>query len=376
MTLPSICPACAPHVAHAPGECSDCKCRIESRPYKSEFVVRGFNKTYFRQRTGIGPMFGGTKVQAHRFATQREVADEMNAWPIVAVGCKVESVPPRSEPPLKPFLKWAGGKRQLLPELLKTIEGFGPFKHYYEPFVGGGALFFALRAAHPARERKPGWAFQVTLGDANERLIRTYLGVRNDAQQVIDCLKDKPYQKKFYLAERARKPDLFDDDSELAAWFIYLNKAGFNGLYRVNSKDEFNVPFGRYDNPLICDEVTLRACALALRGTKCVAGDFEKLVKTAERGDLAYFDPPYVPVNATSDFTSYTVGGFGVRDQERLRDCALRLKMRGVHVILSNADVPLVRRLYRGFTIRAVSARRAINSKATSRGAVGEVIIT
>jgi DNA adenine methylase len=155
-----------------------------------------------------------------------------------------------------------------------------------------------------------------------------------------------------------------------------LNKCGFNGLYRVNKAGKFNVPFGRYTNPTICDADGLRACAAALHKTKLVIGDFEKTVKSAERGDLVYFDPPYVPVSATADFTGYTAGGFGFAEQERLRDCAAALKKRGVHVILSNADVPIVRKLYKGFAIRAVSARRNINSAGGKRGAVGEVIIT
>ena len=266
----------------------------------------------------------------------------------------------------RPTLKWAGGKRQLLPELRKALPA--KWGHYYEPFIGGGALFFDLRAS--------GWAGAATLGDANERLVRMYLGVRGDVDEVIRLLKKTRYAKAFYLRERARNPDLFGDDAEIAAWFIYLNKTGFNGLYRVNRKGEFNVPFGRYDNPLICDEPNLRAASHALKKTKLVIGDFEKAVKSAEAGDLVYCDPPYVPVSATSDFTSYTKEKFGPVEQERLRDMALRLKRLGVHVILSNADVPFVRKLYKGFNIRSVSARRNINSKGGSRGAVGEVIIT
>ena len=274
------------------------------------------------------------------------------------MGCGVDA---------KPFIKFCGGKRQLLPELRRSLPA--AFKHYYEPFIGGGALFFDLRAS--------GWAGPSTLGDANERLVRTYLGVRNDVEEVIRLLKLRKYEKSAYLRARASNPELFGDDVEVADWFIYLNKTGFNGLYRVNSKGQFNVPFGRYDNPTICDAPGLRAAAHALRKTKFLIGDFEKTVKSAERGDLVYCDPPYAPVNATSDFTSYTKDGFDGKDQERLRDCALKLKARGAHVILSNADVPLVRKLYgKGFNLRKVSARRAINSKATSRGAVGEVIIT
>lgn len=273
-----------------------------------------------------------------------------------------------------PPVKWVGGKRQLLPELLKHIPmptqiGFGKNEgHYYEPFVGGGALFFKLREL--------GFQGSATLGDGNERLVRMYMGVRNDVEAVIECLKGMHYDRDEFYETRARLIDTAED-VEVAAWFIYLNRTCFNGLYRVNRKNEFNVPFGKYTNPTICDADGLRRTSVALRKTTFKIGDFEKTVKSAERGDLVYFDPPYVPVNKTSDFTGYTRDGFTFEDQERLRDCALALKRRGVHVVLSNADVPIVRKLYANvFKIHAVSARRNINSKGNSRGAVGEVIIT
>jgi DNA adenine methylase len=193
---------------------------------------------------------------------------------------------------------------------------------------------------------------------------------------VIEILKKEKYEEKAFYSARARKIDTAGDE-EVAAWLIYLNRTCFNGLYRVNSKTGvFNVPFGRYTNPTICDAEGLRAASHALRKTKVLHADFERVVKSAEAGDLVYCDPPYVPASASSDFTRYTKDGFGPKDQERLRDCALRLKKLGVHVILSNADVPFVRKLYKGFNIRAVKAVRAINSKGGSRGAVGEVIIT
>jgi DNA adenine methylase len=330
-----------------------------------DFVIRALNKTYFDMRTGIGPKFGVTKQKAKGFSTRSGAELEMRGWPMIAaVGCQVES---RSNAATaKPFVKWAGGKRQLLPALWHVMPD--KFGHYYEPFIGGGALLFSLRAA--------GWCGPATLGDANERLVRTYLGVRNDVESVIECLKEKQYDKAEYLEERARDPDLMDDDCDVAAWFIYLNKTGFNGLYRVNADGKFNVPFGRYDNPTICDAEGLRLCAKALKRTTFKIGDFEKTLKSAERGDLVYSDPPYLPVNATSNFTSYTRGGFTFEDQERLAACAARLKQRGVHVILSNADLPAIHKMYKGFKIRRVEARRSINSKASARGLVGEVIIT
>ena len=278
----------------------------------------------------------------------------------------------------KPFLKWVGGKRQLLSEIWPVIHEIRGRKltkdpHYYEPFVGGGALFFALRAG--------GWYGQATLGDTNELLIRTYLGVRGDVEAVIEDLQSGyHYSEKEYYAERERYSIMADprtDECTAAAWMIYMNRTGYNGLFRVSKKGNYNVPFGRYTNPTICDAEGLRAASKALKSTKLLAADFERTVKSAEAGDLVYFDPPYVPVSATSDFTGYTRDGFEARDQVRLRDCALRLKRLGVHVILSNADVPGVWGLYdRGFSIRRVEARRAVNSNAGKRGVVGEVIIT
>lgn len=273
-----------------------------------------------------------------------------------------------------PFLKWAGGKRQLLPELLKHLPlrdpaTRGAYGHYYEPFIGGGAFFFKLREL--------GFNGAATLGDDNERLVRTYMGVRNDVEAVIEGLQGMAYNKREFLEERARDWNTLVEDADYAIRFIYLNRTCFNGLYRVNRKNEFNVPFGKYTNPTICDAPGLRLVKAALRKTTFKIGDFEKTVKGAEQGDLVYFDPPYVPVNKTSDFTGYTRNGFTYEDQERLRDCSLALKLRGVHVMLSNADVPIVRKLYANvFKIHAVSARRNINSKGSSRGVVGEVIIT
>jgi DNA adenine methylase len=262
----------------------------------------------------------------------------------------------------RPFLKWAGGKRQLLPRLLELAPR--TFGHYFEPFLGGGALFFALR---PAR---------ATLSDLNVRLIRTYKGVRDNVDAVIRLLSSyPPHLTRFYYSMRRVDIDV-RGDTEVAAWFIYMNKTAYNGLYRVNRRNQFNVPFGRYKNPTICDEPTLRACSSALAGTELRAEDFEVAVARAKRGDFVYFDPPYVPLSATSSFTSYTWQGFSARQHRRLRDVALRLKRRGVSVLLSNSSTPLVRDLYSdGFELIEVSATRMINSKATERGAVTELII-
>jgi DNA adenine methylase len=238
---------------------------------------------------------------------------------------------------------------------------------YFEPFLGGGALFFALS---PRR---------AVLADVNRRLIRTYNGVRNDVERVIALLEEQyrdRHDPTFFYEQREVDIDA-RSDAEVAAWFIYLNKTGYNGLYRVNRGNRFNVPLGRYVNPAICDKSTLRACAAALRRVELLAEDFEAVTERTKPGDFVYFDPPYVPVSATSSFTSYTSGGFGLPEQTRLRDVARRLKQRGVHVLLSNSSAPFILELYReGFEIEKVSATRSVNSRASARGAIAELLIT
>jgi DNA adenine methylase len=261
----------------------------------------------------------------------------------------------------RPFLKWAGGKRQLLVELRQHVPE--KINTYHEPMVGGGALFFAIKPR------------KAVLSDSNERLVRTYRGVRDAVEDVIGLLSGYPHSKPFFLDLRAREIDS-GTDAEVAAWMIYLNKTCFNGLYRVNSKDRFNVPFGHYKDPLICDAELLRACSTTLRSVKIEHEDFKAVGSRARPGDFVYFDPPYVPVSTTASFTSYTKGGFGVDDQRRLRDVAGKLKRKGAHVLLSNSSTPLVHQLYgEGFEHREVLAKRAINSKGSARGPVGELII-
>jgi DNA adenine methylase len=279
-------------------------------------------------------------------------------------------VPPRpAEGPCRPFVKWAGGKRQLLPELKRYVPE--RFERYIEPFVGGGALFFGLSGRIATSPHSP----RALLGDVNERLIRTYQGVRDSVEDVIEVLRGYRHEEKFYYQLREQPIDGCSD-AEVAAWLIYLNKIGFNGLYRVNRQNRFNVPFGRHKNPTICDAATLRACSRALSGVDLAVIDFEQAAARAQAGDLVYFDPPYVPLSLTSSFTKYTSDGFDAERQVRLRDVALSLKQRGVHVLLSNSSADSVRELYsKDFEIVEVSATRLVNSKATRRGAITELVI-
>lgn len=268
----------------------------------------------------------------------------------------------------QPIIKFCGGKRQLLPELRKYVPE--RFTRYWEPFVGGGALFFDLP--------KP---FTAHLSDTNERLIRMYRGVRDNVDDVVRRLKgyafapNTPRKKEFF--EGMRRDDIdAKSDAEVAAWFIYLNKTAYNGMYRVNKANRFNVPFGRYENPTICDEENLRAVSERLADAVIESGDFEETTHEAGKGDFVYCDCPYVPLSASSNFTGYTQDGFAHADQVRLRDCAVALAKREAHVVLSNSSAPVVYELYKDVaTIHEVNAKRSINSKADKRGAVKELIL-
>lgn len=273
--------------------------------------------------------------------------------------------PPGSGDAPRPFLKWAGGKRQLIGQLWPHLPE--RIARYHEPFLGGAAVFFALR---DRLGRKYPY-----LSDTNERLIRTYCGLRDHPDRVVKLLRSYPHDKDFFL--RLRRWDVDSGtDAEVAAWFIYLNKTAYNGLYRVNRHDVFNVPFGDYRRPNICDEPTLRRCAASLRRARIERLDFERAAARARPGDLVYFDPPYVPLSKTSSFVSYTSGGFTLEEHRRLRDTAVDLKQRGISVLISNSSARKVRDLYEGaFDCVPVRARRAVNSRATGRGLVTELLL-
>jgi len=273
------------------------------------------------------------------------------------------------------FFKTAGGKRQLLSELRKYVPE--SFDRYFEPFVGGGALYFDL--ASNGRIGKCG----AYLNDINGHMMATYTAVRDDLTRLVTRLVK---HENYYIAANAKERLAYFTlvraqhnvkGLEAAARFLFLNRTCFNGLYRVNLKGEFNVPHGRYDNPTICDEPKLRAASIALKSVHLTCQDFEIATRTAKRGDFLFADCPYWPASASSDFTAYNKAGFGPAEQVRLRDHALSLKKQGVHVMLTNADVKPVRQLYSNdFEIHRVQARRSINSKTEKRGSVGELIIT
>ena len=262
---------------------------------------------------------------------------------------------PRAE--AHPFLKWAGGKRKLVPEIAarrpRTINA------YWEPFVGGGAVYFALAAL----------TSNATVSDVNAELVLTYKAIRDNPEEVIKRLRVHAEQhcKDYYLSIRAGMPTTSEG---VAARLIYLNKTCFNGLYRVNRKGGFNVPMGRYKNPTICDTPNLRAASRVLQDTTIKVGDFTRQV-APEPGDFIYCDPPY-----DGTYTGYTGNGFGEDDQARLAEQVKEWHQAGAKVMVSNSDTPLIRGLYADFRKSEIQARRNINSNPNGRGPVVELIIT
>jgi DNA adenine methylase len=266
----------------------------------------------------------------------------------------------------KPFLKWAGGKTQLLPQLAKFYPRRGSVERYIEPFLGSGAVFF-----HVMAEVQPRHAL---LWDNNRELIETFKAVRDDVGQVVKLLTKyrRLHDKTFYLTMREKRPK---SAVAVAARLIYLNKTCFNGLYRVNSRGMFNVPFGRHKNPSLFNDESLRQAAASLAGARIEAEDFRLLEVEAKPGDFIYFDPPYFPRSKTAYFTAYTRDLFGQPEQEKLAALYRRLDHKGCLLMLSNSATPLIRDLYKDFDIREVSARRNINSRGDRRGAIPELVV-
>jgi DNA adenine methylase len=267
-----------------------------------------------------------------------------------------------------PIVKWVGGKTRLLPELMARM----PLRYgtYYEPFAGGAALFFRL-----APER-------AVINDLNAGLVGLYRTVRHNVDSVIAELEwhREQHSESHYYAQRdawnvAKPIATLDDEIERAARFVYLNKTCFNGLWRVNRAGHFNVSMGRYTDPPICVPDVLRAAGAALSRATLCCGDYRTSLYDAKRGDFVYLDSPYAPMTPTANFTSYTADAFGADQQRELAAAARGLVSRGCKVMLSNSDTPFVRRLYKGFKIDRVKCSRSINSNASKRGAVNEVII-
>lgn len=269
---------------------------------------------------------------------------------------------------VKPILKWVGGKRQLLNDILPLLPKTTKF--YVEPFVGGGAVLLAKQPEH------------ARINDYNAELINVYTVVRDNPDALLEKLRkhDEKNSSDYYYEVRAldRKPDFTDMSAvERAARIIYLNKTCFNGLYRVNSAGQINSPYGRYKHPNIVNEPGIRALSKYLQGdVTLMCGDYAEALRDLPKGAFVYLDPPYMPLSQTSAFTGYTEGGFNYDEQVRLRDECVKLREQGVHFLESNSDCPEIRELYADFTIRTVQAKRAINSRGNRRGAVSEVLIS
>lgn len=270
---------------------------------------------------------------------------------------------------LQPFTKWTGGKRQLLP-IIKSLMP-DDYNQYVEPFVGGGALFFELIPK------------KAIINDFNGELINCYRQIKDTPKKLIELLAEhqKNNTKEYYLELRSVDRDgRIDDmtDTERAARIMYMLRVNFNGLYRVNSKNQFNVPYGRYKNPKIVDSELILSISKYLNSNdiRILNGDFEEAVKNVQAGDFVYFDPPYIPLSETSAFTSYTHEGFAYEEQVRLRDVFRKLDKKGAYVMLSNSSSPLVEELYQGFHIHKVEATRTNGAKVSSRGKISEFIVT
>lgn len=274
----------------------------------------------------------------------------------------------KSEP--KPFLKWVGGKGRLLDQLLPLFPD--TFEAYYEPFFGGGAAFFALA---PVTGQ---------INDVNKALMGSYVNVRDNTEKVIKSLKilEEEYRalsdddrQTYYYERRTEYNSINPSSIRKTVLLIFLNKTCFNGLYRENRKGDFNVPCGKYANPTICDEDTLRAVSKMLQYVTITSMTYAEAVKNAKSGDFVYLDPPYYPLNPTSSFTSYSVDGFTEQNQRQLKELFDDLTKRGVKAVLSNSDTPFIRELYKGYRQEFILAGRAINAVGAKRGKISEIVV-
>lgn len=267
---------------------------------------------------------------------------------------------------IAPFVKWVGGKRQLLPAIQKNLPK--DFKTYFEPFVGGGAVIFNLQ---PER---------AVINDSNEELVNVYRTVKNNVEALIEDLrKHKNESDYFYEIRALDRAEGYQKLSSVvrASRLLFLNKTCFNGLYRVNNSGEFNAPFGKYKNPNIVNEKTLRAVSEYLNNNdvEICCGDYDKSLKGMKKGDFVYFDPPYHPSSSSSNFTGYTKSGFGKHDQIRLKEVCDSLNAKGINFLLSNSATDFIKELYADYDISIVRATRSINSNASKRGKIDEVLV-
>ena len=272
----------------------------------------------------------------------------------------VSQIPKQTYP--RPFLKWAGGKSRLISQYKEYFPN--NYHTYYEPFLGGGAVFFHLQPSH------------AVLTDINADLVLTYRCVRDNLDDLITLLQahQQRHNSEYYYDVRNSHSGT---NLEKAARFIYLNKTCFNGLYRVNSQGKFNVPVGKYKNPGICQEEVLKLASQTLKKVEIKQANFEEVLNHAtSTNDFVYFDPPYYPLNKTSNFTAYSNFSFDENQQIKLRDIFIKLADKGVKVMLSNSDCPFIHELYSGFNIHTILAARSINSNAQKRGKITEVLVT
>lgn len=270
----------------------------------------------------------------------------------------------------RPFLKWVGGKAQLLSQ----FEQYYPkdFNNYFEPFIGGGALFFNLSPT------------KAHINDVNATLISAYKNIKNKPEEVMKILKkleseykngNEESKKELFYKIRDKFNNTSDAELKKSAYLIFLNKTCFNGMYRENSKGGFNTPFGKAKNPTILDRENILLVSKVLKHAKLTSVSFEKAVAEAKKGDFVYFDPPYHPLNETAKFTSYHKDSFTKEDQLRLRDVFDELDKRGCYVMLSNSHTPFINDIYKKYRRETVMANRAINCKASGRGKIKELLI-
>jgi len=269
---------------------------------------------------------------------------------------------------ISPIVKWVGGKRQLLPEIMPMINK--KCSTYVEPFVGGGAVFFELQPK------------KAIINDYNSELVNVYTVVRDHSEELIEELEKHNRNNNgeyFYMIRALDRSEVYHtmSDTEKAARIIYLNKTCYNVLYRVNSAGQFNSPYGKYKNPNIVNEDSIRVMSRYLQSNKITIkqGDYKEVLRGLRRGAFVYLDPPYMPISLSSSFTGYTENGFSYAQQVTLKEECDKLRKRGISFLQSNSDCPEIRDLYKEYEIRTVQAKRRINSKGNKRGEINEVLI-